>query len=263
MEQTCRLFRDASCSEPLSFSEIAARWHCRTHGISKRLPQCSWKQTLLPAIYMPKWDCVMKHPSVELRNEGHSACVAQSYKRGTFMTVFDSTAVDLSVPNLVYTFRVRINTDTSRAGITVGIVDPLSLDPRSNGGCELCETKRGWGVFVCKGIRDKFTNGLYHGGKYVCGRDSPHIKNGWSKDDMIEIVLQKGEILFRRNDADIEDVRISDEEISGQFVFAVTLYNSRLQVEAVSRDRRLSQFESPKLRGVHVPPETKMPTLSL
>ena len=168
------------------------------------------------------------------------------------MTVFDSLQIDLRKPNIVFTFQVKINTDTSRAGITIGIVDPKRVDPRNSQGCELCETERGWGVFVCKGIRDKFTNGVYHRGEYVCGKDARQIREGWRKDDVIEIQLEKGTIRYLRNGELIPEVSVSDNNIQGCFVFAVTLYNSRLEVQAVSRERRLSQFTDP--RQIVLPP---------
>ena len=237
----------------MSFSEMAARLHCMRVGIKRRNVNCSWKQTLLPCTYKPLWSMTFKHPSVLLHRDGICASVSSDYTRGTFMTVFDSLKIDLRKPHLVYTFRVKINTDTCRAGMTIGVVDPDNLDPRSPQGCELCEADRGWGLFVCKGSRDKFTNGIYHGGKYICGKDAAQIRNGWRKDDVIEVQIQKGEIRFFRNDTNIPEVSVCNEKIQGSFVFAVTLYNSRLRVEAVSRVRRLSQFSDPRRSRLRIP----------
>ena len=232
----------------MSFSEMAARLHCMRVGIKRRNVNCSWKQTLLPCTYRPLWSPTFKHPSVLLHRNGICASVSSDYTRGTFMTVFDSLKIDIRKPHLVYTFRVKINTDTCRAGMTIGVVDPDHLDPKDPSGCELCETDRGWGLFVCKGIRDKFTNGVYNEGKYICGRDAPQIRDGCRKDDVIEVQIQKGEIRFFRNGSNISEVSVFDAKIQGFFVFAVTLYNSRLRVEAVSRRRRLSKFSDPRRR---------------
>ena len=231
----------------LSFSEIAARTHCKSYGIFTQNKGCCWKRTLLPVRFQSSWDSERKHPSVNIRDAGSAVFVSPGYTRGTYMTVFDSMPLDLRSENVVYSFRVRLNADTSRAGVTVGVVDPRALNPSKEGGCELCESPRGWGVFVCKGLRDKFTNGVYNGGKYICGRESKDIRYGWSKDDVIEVRLRRGEIYFLRNDEIIEEVHVRNREIVGPFVFAITLYNSRLEVKSLDCVRRLSLFEDPKL----------------
>jgi len=231
----------------LSFSEIAARAHCRSCGVKVRHRKFSWKRTLLPAFFKPSWNEERKHPSVRIRDMGTAACVTPEYTRGTYMTVFDSMRLDVRNPSVEYVLRLRLSADTSRAGITVGVVDPDAIDPTEASGCELCQTERGWGVFVCKGLRDKFTNGLYNGGKYLCGRESKDIRYGWSKNDVIEIRIRRGEIVFCRNEEVIPEVCIRNPTIVGTFVFAVTLYNSRLEIRSLQRIRKLSHFEDPRL----------------
>jgi len=245
MESTCRLFGPKKGF--LSFPEIAAKSHCERFGIMERHEDLSWKQTLLPVRYEARWSDAMKHASVRIKDEGSSVSVSPDYTRGTFMTVFDSMNLNLVNENVEYAFRMRLGSDTSRAGITVGVVDPGVLNPSASKGCELCETPRGWGVFVCKGLRDKFTNGLYNGGKYLCGRESKDIRFGWCKEDVIEIRVRRGEILFVRNDSTISEVYAKDPKICGNFVFAITLYNSRLEVKSLACIRKVRPFEDPHL----------------